>query len=71
MACINPDGTLVSTAVRALEAMRFGISPEDYARLNKLPLFRVRMVFREMLEVGFASEEKGVYLITEAGKAKI
>ncbi|AEG60796.1 hypothetical protein [Desulforamulus ruminis] len=71
MACINADGTLLPTAVGALTAMQGGITLEEYAGGNKLPLFRVRMVFREMLEAGLAREEQGKYYITQSGMDKI
>ena len=71
MACINSDGTLLPTAVVALTAMQKGTTLEEYAGGNRLPLFRVRMVFREMLEAGLAREEQGKYYITQSGMDKI
>jgi len=71
MACINPDGTLTSSAKKILSALSSPATLEKVAKSTELPLFRIKSSIREMLEAGLVKEEEGKYLITKLGQEKI
>jgi predicted transcriptional regulator len=71
MACINPDGTLTSSAKAILSALSSPAALEKVAKSTGLPLFRIRSSIREMLEAGLVKEEGGKYAATGLGREKI
>ncbi len=70
MACVNPDGTITTTAKALLKAIETPLSPEEIAARLNVPLFRVRSSLREMVEAGFAVAEGEKFRATEEGKKK-
>jgi len=71
MACINVDGTLVTSARKLLVSLVEPKSAEEAATRTGLPLFRVRASFREFLQAGLVTQSNGAYVITEAGRTKL
>jgi predicted transcriptional regulator len=71
MACINPDGTLTPTARKVLETLQQPLSLADLARVTGLPLYRIRMSLRELLEAGLLKESHSEYQATPAGLEKL
>ena len=70
MACVNPDGSITSSAKMMLEMLREPLSAEDAAAKSGQPLFKVRSSLREMVESGFVAQDGDLYRTTEAGLAK-
>ncbi len=71
MACINPDGTLTSSGLAMLSALKTPITLEEVAQVAGLPLFRVRSGVREMIAGGLVKEEGGKYSLTDLGKQRL
>ena len=71
MACISPDGTLTSSGVAMLSALKAPITLEEVAQVAGLPLFRVRSGVREMIAGGMVEEAGGKYSLTELGKQQL
>ncbi len=71
MACINPDGTLTTSAKAVLKALTEVSSPAEVALKTNLPLFRVRSSLRELVEAGLLEEREGNYRLTPIGKERI
>ena len=71
MACINPDGTLTPSAKKVLFALRTPGTQSDVAELTSMPMYRVRVSLRELIEAGFLEEINGDYQATEKGIAQI
>ena len=71
MACINPDGTLTSSGLAMLSALKTPITLEEVSKVAGLPLFRVRSGVREMIAGGLVEEEGGKYSLTELGKQRL
>jgi len=60
MACINPDGTLTPSAHKGLFALRVPGTQSDVAELTSMPMYRVRVSLRELIEAGFLEEKWGL-----------
>ena len=72
MACINPDGTLTTSAKAVLQVLAESATPTEVARKVGLPLFRVRSSLRELVEAGLLLEETdGSYRLTAAGAERL
>ncbi|MEW5925081.1 MAG: hypothetical protein AB1746_13935 [Candidatus Zixiibacteriota bacterium] len=71
MGCVNPDGTITSSARRMLQILTEPMTPEEAARAAGQPLFKVRSSLREMVESGLIENEGDRYLITESGLQKL
>jgi helix-turn-helix protein len=71
MACINPDGTLTPSAKKVLFALRTPGDQADVVELTSMPMFRVRMSLRELIDAGLLEEIEGRYQATPAGLEKI
>lgn len=71
MACVNPDGTLTSSALQLLQLASEPVSAETIAAELGTPLFKVRASLREMLVAGLVSEKQSGYQTTEEGLARI
>jgi len=71
MACINPDGTLTPSAKKVLFALRTPGTQSDVADLTSMPMYRVRVSLRELIEAGFLEEKNVGYKATEKGIAQI
>ena len=71
MACVNPDGTLSSSAKELLKILNSPLTPEEISQKLNRPMFRVRSSLREMLEAKLISSQKDKYVITEEGNKKI
>ncbi len=71
MACINSDGTLVSSARAILNAARKPSTADQLARATGLSLYRVRGGLRELTYAGLIGEENGIYLLTPEGDARL
>ena len=69
MTCVNEQGQINASAKKVLEAIEVNtLTPQDISKSAGVPLFKVRSGLREMLEVGFVTEESGSYKITEKGQ---
>ena len=71
MACVNPDGTLSSSAKELLKILNSPLTPEEISQKLNRPMFRVRSSLREMLEAKLIGSQKDKYVITEEGNKKI
>jgi len=71
MACVNPDGTLSSSAKELLKVLNNPITAEEISQKLSRPMFKVRSSLREMLEAKFISSVEDKYVITEEGNKKI
>jgi DNA-binding IclR family transcriptional regulator len=67
MPCVNPDGTLVSSAKKILEATRTPATPAELAERTRFPLYRVHSALRELVDAGMVLEVDGRYGATEEG----
>jgi DNA-binding IclR family transcriptional regulator len=70
MACLNPDGTLTSSAEAILAAIQTSNRPEDIAQATGLPLYRVRSSLRELVELGLLLETSETYAVLRGGAAQ-
>jgi predicted transcriptional regulator len=68
MACVNPDGTITSTARSLLQNLENPLSPEDIAGKIGAPLFRVRSSLRELAGAGLVAESGGLFQTTDQGR---
>ena len=71
MACVNPDGTLSTSAKELLKILNNPITAEEISQKLNRPMFKVRSSIREMLEAELISLVEDKYVITEEGKKKI
>mgnify|MGYP001027718668 CR=1 FL=1 len=71
MACVNPDGTLSTSAKELLKILDNPLTPEEISQKLNRPMFKVRSSLREMLEAELISLEEDKYVITEEGTKKI
>ena len=70
MACVNPDGSLTSSARQMLQLLKEPHTPEEAATKAGQPLFKVRSSLREMIEAGLVVLDGDRYHLTEIGAAK-
>ena len=71
VACVNPDGTLTSSALELLKLAAEPVTPEKISAELGTPLFKVRASLREMLAAGLVVEKQAGYQTTEAGVTKV
>jgi len=71
MACLNPDGSLSSSARELLKLASEPLSPEKISAELATPLFKVRASLREMLAAGLVEERQAGYQATEEGLARV
>lgn len=71
MACLNPDGTLTSSAQALLKLASEPVSPEEISAELGTPLYKVRASLREMLISGLMLEKEGGYQSTEEGLERV
>jgi predicted transcriptional regulator len=71
MACVNPDGTLSSSAKELLKILNNPMTAEEISQKLNRPMFKVRSSLREMLEAKMISSAEDKYVITEEGNKKI
>jgi predicted transcriptional regulator len=71
MACVNPDGTLTSSAQELLKLATEPRSPEQISAALGSPLYKVRASLREMLAAGLVMEKQGGYQATEKGLGRV
>jgi predicted transcriptional regulator len=70
MACVNPDGTLSSSAKELLKILNDPMTAEEISQKLDRPMFKVRSSLREMLEARLVSLTEDEYIITEEGNRK-
>ena len=71
MACVNPDGTLSTSAKELLKILNSPLTPEEISQKLNRPMFKVRSSLREMFEAKLISLVEDKYVITEEGNKKI
>lgn len=71
MACLKPDGTLTETGRAALAALRVHGSEDAAAQASGLPVYRVRMLARSLMEEGLLERRDGRLVPTEFGEEKL
>ena len=71
MACLNPDGSLTSSALQLLQLASEPVSAETIAAELETPLFKVRASLREMLAAGLVAEKQSGYQTTEEGLSRV
>jgi len=62
MACVNPAGTLTSSAQAILAGLQTTNRPEDIAEATGMPLYPVRSSLRELTQLGLVVESSGSYM---------
>ncbi|WP_216831426.1 hypothetical protein [Alkalihalobacterium elongatum] len=69
MACVNPDGTLTSSAKALLSAIQDqALTPEDISKKIGQPLFKVRSSLRDMKSGGFVVQNEENYSVSEGAR---
>jgi hypothetical protein len=71
VACIKPDGSLTELGRKVLEGLREHGSREAAALSTGLPLYRIRIVARVLVEAGLVSEEQGRMQLSSSGEEKL
>lgn len=71
MACVNPDGTLMPSAVAILNALKTAHTAEELAMLVHQPLFKIRSGLRDMVEANFVELKDDKYILTDLGLQKL
>ncbi|MFZ5426892.1 MAG: hypothetical protein ACOZEN_07945 [Thermodesulfobacteriota bacterium] len=71
MACVKPDGTLTEMGRQGLEALAVHGGEEAAAKASGLPLYRVRMLSRALIEEGLLEEREGRLAPTALGREKL
>ena len=71
MPCVNPDGTLVSSAKKILEASKTPGTTAELATRSGFPVYRVHSGLRELVNAGMVAETEGVYSITTSGLERL
>jgi predicted transcriptional regulator len=71
VACVNPDGTIMPSAIAILTALRSADTAELIASATDLPLFRVRSALRELVAAGLVAVVDGHHHLTDAGLARL
>jgi predicted transcriptional regulator len=71
MACVNPDGSISTSAKALLNIVQNPLTPEEISKQIGQPLFKVRSSLREMTQADLVKEENGKFIITEKGREKI
>lgn len=69
MECINPDGSLGSSARSILSSLIRPGSPDDIAHNTGMPVHRIRPCLQELLRAGLVIESQGIFRITDIGLA--
>ena len=70
MGCVNPDGSLTSSARQLLKALEQPRTAEEVGEMAGQPLFKVRSSLREMIESELVHETDGRYQTTDKGRAQ-
>lgn len=69
MACVNPDGTLTTSAKQLLTLIQNeAMTPEHIAGSLNLPLFKVRSSLRDMKSMGFVKQTDEAYIMDERAR---
>jgi len=71
VACVKPDGTLTEMGRQGLEALAAHGGEEAAAKASGLPLYRVRMLSRALIEEGLLQEREGRLAPTALGEEKL
>ncbi|MFC2026196.1 hypothetical protein ACFLUC_03275 [Chloroflexota bacterium] len=71
MACINPDGSLTTSAKKVLESVKIPKTILELAEATNLPRYRIRASLRELSAEGLVSENGGDYTITDDGEKQL
>ena len=71
MPCVNPDGTLVSSAKKILEASKTPGTTAELANRAGFPVYRVHSGLRELVNAGMVAEKEGIYSITANGLERL
>jgi predicted transcriptional regulator len=71
MACVNPDGTLMPSAVAILNALKIKHTAEELSEIVLQPLFKIRSGLRDMVEANLVEFKNDKYIITDFGLQKL
>ncbi len=63
MACINPNGSLTTSAKKVLESVKIPKTILELAEATDLPRYRIRASLRELNAGGLITEKGESYLI--------
>jgi predicted transcriptional regulator len=70
--CVNPDGTLTTSATSILiTVQKQPCVPDEIATATDLPIFRVRSALRNLSELQLVAAADGKYAITDAGRKRL
>jgi len=71
VACVKPDGTLTELGRQGLEALAAHGNIETAAQATGIPLYRVRMLTRALLDEGLLEDAGGTLRPTPLGQEKL
>lgn len=71
VACVKPDGTLTELGRQGLEALTANGNVDSAAQATGLPLYRVRMLARALIDEGLLEDSEGVLRPTPLGQEKL
>lgn len=71
VACVKPDGTLTELGRQGLEALTAHGNVDSAAAATGLPLYRVRMLARALIDEGLLEDAGGTLRPTLLGQEKL
>ncbi|RME20541.1 MAG: hypothetical protein D6798_20240 [Deltaproteobacteria bacterium] len=71
MACVNPDGSLSSTARTVLEALAAGTTDAQLAASLGLPMYRLRSSLRDLRGAGLVAADSDRHVLTDEGRQSL
>jgi len=71
MACVDPDGTLMPSAIAILQALKTPLTVEELVKVVDQPMFKVRSGLREMVSANLVELIGDKYKATAEGLARL
>lgn len=71
MACVKPDGTLTELGRQGLEALAAHSSVDAASQATGIPLYRVRVLARALIDEGLLEDDGGTLRPTPLGQQKL
>lgn len=71
MACVKPDGTLTELGRQGLEALTAHGNAEAASQATGIPLYRMRMLARALVDEGLMEDVAGRLQPTPLGQEKL
>lgn len=71
VACVKPDGTLTELGRQGLEALTAHGDTESASQATGIPLYRVRVLARALIDEGLLEDAGGTLRPTPLGQEKL